>query len=49
MIGDWGDELGDGWVTISPGIYVRVEDLRAEQVPKLRIAEGAAAQPDVSD
>jgi hypothetical protein len=49
MIGDWAEELGDGWVTISPGIYVRVEDLRAEPAPKLRVAESAAAQADASD
>jgi hypothetical protein len=49
MISDWADELGDGWVTISPGIYIRVEDLKAEPVPKLRIAESAAGQADASD
>jgi len=46
---DWADELGDGWVTISPGIYIRVEDMKYEQAPKLRIADGAAAQQDASD
>jgi len=46
MVGDWAEELGDGWVTLSPGIYIRVEDMKAEPAPKLRLAEGAAVQPD---
>ena len=49
MIGDWAEELGDAWVTISPGIYVRVEDLKADPTPKLRLAEGTVAQADTSD
>ena len=47
MIGDWAEELGDGWVTLSPGNYIRVEDLKGEPAPKLRVADGAAA--DSSD
>ena len=44
MTGDWAEELGDNWVTVSPGIYVHVEDLKAEPVPKLRVTESAAVQ-----
>ena len=49
MISDWAEELGDGWVTLSPGIYIRVEDLKAEPASKLRLADGAAAQADGTD
>jgi hypothetical protein len=45
MAGDWAEELGDSWVTVSPGIYVRREDLRVEPAPTLRLAEGAPAPP----
>ena len=45
MAGDWAEELGDSWVTVAPGIYVRREDLREEPAPKLRLAEGAPAPP----
>jgi hypothetical protein len=45
MAGDWAEELGDSWVTVSPGIYVHREDLRDEPAPKLRLAEGAVAPP----
>jgi hypothetical protein len=45
MSGDWAEELGEGWVAISPGIYVRVEDLKAEPAPKLRALEGAVSPP----
>jgi len=44
MAGDWAEELGDSWVTVSPGIYVHVEDLKAEPVPTLRVTEGGVAQ-----
>ena len=43
MSGDWAEELGDNWVSVSPGIYVHVEDLKPEPAPMLRLAEGAAA------
>jgi hypothetical protein len=49
MTGDWAEELGDAWVTLSPGIYIRVEDLKAEPAPRLRVAEGAPAATDTSD
>ena len=49
MIGDWAEELGDGWVTLSPGIYIRVEDMKAEPAPRLRVADGAPATSDTSD
>jgi hypothetical protein len=45
MSGDWAEELGDNWVTVSPGIYVHVADLQVEPAPKLRVAESAPAQP----
>lgn len=45
MAGDWAEELGDSWVTVSPGIYVRREDLQVELAPKLRVAETAPASP----
>jgi hypothetical protein len=43
MTSDWAEELGDNWVSVSPGIYVHVEDLKPEPVPKLRMADGGAA------
>lgn len=43
MSGDWAEELGDSWVSVSPGIYVHVEDLKPEPVPQLRLAESAPA------
>jgi hypothetical protein len=49
MISDYAEELGDGWVTVSPGIYVRVEDLPPEPAKKLRLAEGLPAQADGTD
>jgi hypothetical protein len=45
MAGDWAEELGDAWVTVSPGIYVRREDLRVDPAPNLRLAEGTPPPP----
>jgi hypothetical protein len=45
MAGDWAEELGDSWVTVSPGIYVHREDLRVEPAPILRLAEPTPGQP----